>query len=76
MFVKSNNLRVEEEYKKQIILCDALGDKLSSELRMVKPKKLNLVKETFNHLFEEEISQIKNQPQSIEEQVRNLRSRE
>lgn len=74
-FVKANNIRKEEDYKKQIILFDALGNKLSSELRMVKPKKVSLVTDTFSHLFEEEINQIKNEPQSIEEQIRNLRSR-
>lgn len=71
-YVKSNSLQREEEYKKNIILFDALGEKMIDALARRHPKHTSLVKDVFGSLFEKELNSSKQQ--SIEEQVRILRS--
>jgi len=71
-YVNSNTLQSEESYKKQIMLFDALGYKIIKALSAKNPKNISLVRETFKNLFEEELE---DKPQTIEEQIRNLRSR-
>lgn len=73
LYVKSNSLQREEEYKKEIILMDAFGNKILNALATKRPKNISLVANVFKELFKGEIE--KDKPQSIEEQIRNLRSR-
>lgn len=72
-YVKANTNRREEDYKKEIILMDAYGNKLLTALATKHPKNISLVSNVFKELFKEELD--KENPQSIEEQIRNLRSR-
>ena len=72
-YVKANSLQREKDLKQEIVLFDALGEKIINAIARKKPKKISLVQETFKGLFKEELD--KDKPQSIEEQVRNLRSR-
>lgn len=71
-YVNSNSLQREKEYKKQIVLFDALGDKIIDVIGRKHPKNISLVRNTFESLFEEEL---KPHQQTIEEQIQNLRSR-
>ena len=72
-FVESNISHQKEEYKKQIILFDALGDKIIKSVASKHPKRVDLVRDNFRSLFEEELKN-ENKPQSIDEQIRILRS--
>ena len=74
VFVKSNSLQREEEYKKNIILFDALGEKIINIIGRRKPKRISLVKETFKYLFEKDIKPELPHQQTPEEQIRILRS--
>jgi len=71
-FVNSNSLQREEEYKQEIILFDALGEKLLGVLATRHPRNVSLVRNTFKELFKEELNPSKGQ--TIEEQIRILRS--
>ena len=71
-YVDSNSLQRVQEYKEQVILFDALGNKIIGAIGAKRPKNVSLVSDTFKYLFKEEL---KDKPQSIEEQIRNLRSR-
>ncbi len=71
-YVNSNSLQREKEYKKQIVLFDALGNKIIDVIGRRHPQNISLVNHTFKDLFEEEL---KPHQQTIEEQIRNLRSR-
>ena len=67
----------EKDLKQEIVLFDALGEKIINAIftfTRKKPKNISLVHETFKELFKKELE--KDGPQSIEEQIRNLRSRE
>lgn len=74
LYVKSNSLQREKQYKKEIILTDAFGNKIIKAFDSKRPKSINLVTDVFSELFKEELNTDK--PQSIEEQIKNLRSRE
>lgn len=73
MYVNANSLQREEDYKKQIVLFDALGNKIIDIIGRKHPKNISLVHNTFKNLFEEEL-----QPafhyQTIDEQIKILRS--
>lgn len=73
VFVKSNSKHSTEEYKKQIILFNALGDKIIDVIAKKRPKNINLVRNTFGTLFEKELEPTNHQ-QTPEEQIRVLRS--
>lgn len=62
------------DYKKEIILFDSFGNKIIGAICSRHPKNKNLITDIFKDLFEEEL-QPSEKPQSIEEQIRNLRSR-
>lgn len=70
-FVKSNSLQRENDYKRDIILFDALGEKIINAVANKKAKNISLVRSTFKNLFEEELTP---HNQTIEEQIRILRS--
>lgn len=72
-YVKANVQQREEDYKKEIVLMDAYGNKLLTALATKRPKNISLVSNVFRELFKDELEQ--NKHQSIEEQIRNLRSR-
>ena len=72
-FVNSNSLQREEQYKQEIILFDALGDKIIDVIGRTRPRNISLVRNTFKNLFEEELQPSTHQ-QTIEEQIRILRS--
>ena len=71
LFANSNSLQREQEYKQQIILFERYGNKIIKAFSMKNAKNINLVKDTFKKLFEEEL---KPKPQSVEEQIRNMRN--
>lgn len=73
VFVKANNSKSEEDYKKNIVLFDALGNKIIDVIGRKRPKGISLVKNTFKKLFEEELEPTYHQ-QTPEEQIRILRS--
>lgn len=73
-YVKANSLQREKDLKQEIVLFDALGEKIINAIARKKPKNISLVHDTFKELFKKELE--KDGPQSIEEQIRNLRSRE
>ncbi len=72
-FVKSNSLQREEDYKKQIVLFDALGNKINDVIGRERPRNISLVRHTFKSLFKEELEPSSHQ-QTIEEQIKILRS--
>lgn len=74
MYAEAKQKREMYNYKKQIILFDSLGNKIIGALGSRHPKNTNLVTDTFKHLFEEELDTTPKK-QTIEEQIRNLRSR-
>lgn len=71
-YAEANKKQRTEDFKREIVLFDALGNKLLSALASKKPKSVSLVKQTFKELFEEELAPSKTQ--TIEEQIRILRS--
>lgn len=71
MFVKSNSLQKEIDYKKNIVLLDSLGEKILSALASRHPKRVDLVRTIFKDLFKEELTP---HNQTIEEQIKILRS--
>ena len=73
-YVKSNSLQREEDYKKEIILFDALGEKIINVIGRKNPKRIDLVRDKFSHLFEKELNSEEDHQQSAEEQIRILRS--
>lgn len=73
-FVNGRKNRENENFKNQIVLADALGNKIIDVIGRKKPKGISLIEDNFNLLFEEELKN-KNHQQTIEEQIRNLRSR-
>ncbi len=73
-YVNSNTLQSEEEYKKQIYLFEEFGNKIISAVASKRAKKVDLISDVFRELFKEELEN-KDKPQTIEEQIRNLRSR-
>lgn len=56
------------------MLFDALGNKVVGAVASKRPRNISLIKDTFSKLFEEELNP-SNHLQTIEEQIRNLRSR-
>ena len=64
----------EEDYKKEIILFDALGEKIINALARKNPKNTSLVRDKFSDLFEKELNSEQNHQQTPEEQIRILRS--
>ena len=70
-YVNSNVLQSEERFKQEIVLVDALGNKLIEAFGSKHPKNTSLVKDVFKNLFEEEL---KPHQQTIEEQIEILRS--
>ncbi len=74
VFVNSNSLQREEDYKKNIILFDALGEKIINVIGRKRPKNVSLVRETFKNLFKEELKVSSSHQQTPEEQIRILRS--
>lgn len=73
VFVNANVKRREDEYKQEIVLFDALGDKIIDVIGRQKAKYTSLVKHRFKDLFKEELEPESHQ-QTIEEQIRILRS--
>lgn len=73
-FVNGRKNRENESFKNQIVLADALGNKIIDVIGRKKPKGISLIEDNFSLLFEEELKN-KNHQQTIEEQIRNLRSR-
>ncbi len=74
LYVKSSSLQRDQDYKKNIVLANALGNKLISAFQK-HPKNIDLITmKPFDKLFEDELNQ-KSNVQSIEEQIKNLRSR-
>lgn len=73
-FVNGRKNRENENFKNQIVLADALGNKIIDVIGRKKPKGISLIEDNFSLLFEEELKN-KNHQQTIEEQIRNLRSR-
>lgn len=71
LYVDSNSLQRENEYKKQIILFEKFGNKLINGLSYRKPKNHNIITEDFKKLFEKELEP---QAQSVEEQIEAMRS--
>lgn len=71
VFVKSNSLQRENDYKKDIILFDSLGNKILGALASKHPKNIDLIRTTFKELFKEELTP---HNQTIEEQIKILRS--
>lgn len=72
-FAHSNSLQREEEYKKEIVLLEALGNKIVGAIATKRPKNVSLVADTFKELFEKELNPSPH-VQTIEEQIRILRS--
>lgn len=72
-FVKANIDKDAEDYKKQIILFDSLGNKIIDVIGKQRPKGISLVRNTFKSLFKEELEPTYHQ-QTLEEQIRILRS--
>lgn len=72
-FVEANVKKYENEYKQEIVLFDALGDKIIDVIGRQKAKYTSLVKHRFKDLFKEELEPTTHQ-QTIEEQIRILRS--
>ncbi len=73
-FVNGHKNRENENFKNQIVLADALGNKIIDVIGRKKPKGISLIEDNFSLLFEEELKN-RNHQQTIEEQIRNLRSR-
>lgn len=72
-YVSARKKQEEEEFKRSIVLADALGNKIIDVIGRKKPKNISLVKNTFVHLFEKELEPTNHQ-QTPEEQIRILRS--
>ncbi len=72
-FVKSNSDKETEDYKREIILLDSLGNKIIDVIGRRKPKGISLVRNTFKELFKKELEPTYHQ-QTPEEQIRILRS--
>lgn len=62
----------KEEKKDAIVIYEAMANKIIGALSWSRPKNKSLIKDIFKDLFKEELDN--NKPQSIEEQVRILRS--
>ena len=73
LFARSNSLQKEEDYKRKIMILDALGNKILTAIATKRPKNISLVADTFKDLFKEELNP-SSHVQTIEEQVRILRS--
>lgn len=71
VFVNSNSLQREEDTKQEIILLDALGEKIIDVIAKKHPKHISLVRNTFKSLFKEITEP---HQQTSEEQIRILRS--
>lgn len=74
VFVNANSLQREQEFKQDIVLFNALGDKIIEVIGRKRPKNINLVRDVFKELFKEELEPSVPHQQTIEEQVRILRS--
>ena len=74
VFVNANSLQREQEFKQDIVLFNALGDKIIEVIGRKRPKNINLVRDVFKELFKEELEPSVQHQQTIEEQVRILRS--
>lgn len=70
-YVNSNTLQSEQILKENVILCDALCDKLIDVFAKKRPKRKSLVRDTFKNLFKKELEPHQQTP---EEQIRILRS--
>jgi hypothetical protein len=73
VFVESMSSQKQDEMKEQIILLEALGNKIVAAGFSKKPKQVNLIADTFKKLFEGEFEG-STKHQSIEEQIKNMRS--
>lgn len=72
LYVQSFYKQQEYEFKNQISLLEALSDKiLVANPYIVKNSKFTTLRSVFDNLFEDS----KQQSQSIEEQIRNMRLR-
>ena len=71
-FVDGNAKMQKENKKNTIVMYEAMANKIIGALSWSKPKNKSLIKDIFRELFKEELNS--NKPQSIEEQVRILRS--
>lgn len=72
-YVQAQKEHEEEVFKRDIVLADALGNKIIDVIARKRPKNISLVKNTFKHLFEKELEPTNHQ-QTPEEQIRILRS--
>ena len=77
-YVNQNVLRTTEEHKRNIQLYEAFGNKIIGALQFSskKNKNISLIKDVYDELFKEELEahNKNNQIQSVEEQIKNLRS--
>ena len=71
-FVDGNMKMQQEDKKNTIVMYEAMANKIIGALSWSRPKNKSLIKDIFRDLFKEELDN--NKPQSIEEQVRILRS--
>lgn len=71
-FVDGNMKMQQEDKKNIIVMYEAMANKIIGALSWSRPKNKSLIKDIFRDLFKEELDN--NKPQSIEEQVRILRS--
>lgn len=72
-FVEYNSLQRKNELKNNIQLLEGMADKIISATKWNKPKYISLVKNIFKDLFEE-FKEGNNQNQSLQDQIRILRS--
>lgn len=73
LYVNSFYEQKKESFKEQVILFEQLGNKILSAVASKHPKRVSLIHDIFKNLFEDEHK--KQEVQSIEEMVRNLRAR-
>ncbi len=77
LYVQSLSLQREENYKRLIVLFENSIDKLiAGDVMRKHPKRISLIRDIYKEHFSSELKQeTNNEPMSIEEQIRNLRSR-
>ena len=67
VFVNANSLQREQEFKQDIVLFNALGDKIIEVIGRKRPKNINLVRDVFKELFKEELEPSVPHQQTIED---------
>lgn len=59
LYVESRSSQIELEFKNKIMLVENLGNKINNaSLSSKKPKNINLIKDVYKDLFEEELKQM------------------